>query len=111
MHAAPVLRLTGRNPCKCREEDCENRKVPRRTGAKRRKSIEICIIPEEKVQSFYSLRRFLLDVFSGKRYNHFIRYGGTESDFSSSCIVLKGMIDMKYTVYEAQRQYRRVTIL
>ena len=47
------------------------------------------------MQSFYSLRRFLLDVFSGKRYNHFIRYGGTESDFSSSCIVLKGMIDMK----------------
>ena len=59
---------------------------------KSRKSIEICIIPEGKVQRFYSLHGFLLDVFSGKRYNHFIRYRGAERDFGSSCIVLKGMI-------------------
>ena len=47
------------------------------------------------MQRFYSLRGFLLDVFCGKRYNHFIRYGGAESESGFSCIVLKGMIDMK----------------
>ena len=47
------------------------------------------------MQRFYSLYGFLLDVFCGKRYNHFIRYGGAESESGFSCIVLKGMIDMK----------------